>query len=261
MNTALTFDDISPAYVSVQKLEQLIDFLNKINITTTLFVIPNSHGIYPLDEEYVNTLKFAKDSEHEIALHGYKHGRMLNLGGIALKNEFGSLLPIPWPSYEKQKDLIKRGMKCLREKLGEYPVGFRAPSYLHNRKTLRVLKELGFNYDSSKTVFKPAHNCRFRIKTFHAPRPVTIEDITEIPITGDYTYDLNNYNTLERAVNDFRWVRRLNGVFVVNTHIRNLYLELDFLRILIKKLAPNTNFLRLKDLASMHACEHLRRDR
>ena len=254
MDAALTFDDISPDYVSLTKLRQLIDFLSRANIPATLFIIPNSNGSHLLDEEYIDTLKLAQCLGNEIAMHGYKHGRMLTLKGIALKNEFGSLLPIPWPIYEKQKELIRNGIVCFRQKLGDRPVGFRAPSYLHNRVTFRVLKELGFSYDSSRTVFKPTHYSHFRIRTLHTPAPCVIEGIVEIPVTGDYTYGLHNCDlcaVLQRAIYDFRWARDFHGAFVINTHIQNIRRELDFLGVLVDRLDSDTTFVRLKDLTKM----------
>jgi len=252
MNTVFTFDDISPDYVSVFKLKKLITFLNDININATLFIIPNSNGQFPLDEAYISTLKFAIKTGHEIAQHGYRHGNPLKLGVIPLKSEFGSILPIPWPSYEKQINLFTKGKILIKEKIGQNPVGFRAPSYITNKITFKILKELGYSYDSSKTLFKPTQNLRFRFRTFNSAKLSIIEGIKEIPVTGDYTHNLtydNFFHALKRAINDFKLVKKMKGIFVVNVHIQNLDIQLKFIRKLNEKLSKNTKFFKLQDIA------------
>jgi peptidoglycan/xylan/chitin deacetylase (PgdA/CDA1 family) len=252
LKTAITFDDISPAFIHVSKLKQLIDFLNERNVRSTLFVIPNSRGIFPLNDEFGKLLRVAISSGHEIAMHGYMH----------TENEFGytkiaQIFSIPFPRYEKQRELIKRGTEYFRKLIGERPFGFRAPSYQHNNATLRALASLGFKYDSSKTVFKPTHLSYFRLRTFYPPKIIEMQGITEIPVTGDYTYKLKNHPctcdfqyALYKAICDFKWVKRIQGVFVLNNHVSSQRFDgvLNFLNKIIRKLQQKTEFLTLKDL-------------
>lgn len=93
--------------------------------------------------------------------------------------------------------------------LGVKPLGFRAPYYLHNKVTLKALSSLGFNYDSSITIFKPTHSPRLRMKWLHDCKPCVKEGVVEIPVSGDYTYNLKNNNFYEYfriAIRDFEWV-------------------------------------------------------
>lgn len=239
MRTALTFDDLSPNYVTYSMLEQLLDFLRDIEIACTLFVIPGNQSF---KVEYVDLLKKARNYGHEMALHGYRHTNV----------EFGHIIPIPLPNLERQMELLRMGRKCLQKYTGEIPLGFRAPLYRHSNVTFKALESLGFKYDSSKTIFKPTHGLSIRFRTFLLPKPMKIGDLLEIPVTADYTYNLNVVHfaqLLKHAKADFDWVRELDGIFVLNNHInRSGTIGLKFLHALINEIRHETDFIRLKDL-------------
>lgn len=246
MITAITFDDISPIYINPSKLKWLIEFLNDLGVMCTFFVVPhNFTSQWP--EEFVENLKYALDTRHELALHGYMH----------IKNEFGIFypipLPIPYPTFKKQKNLIERGRDKILELVGVKPEGFRAPYYLHNSNTGRALAALGFEYDSSATIFKPTHCSRFRIRVLRNARPVLTSCIIEIPVVGDYTYNLRSYgflNAYKMAIRDFELMESLGGIFVVNNH-PNLFgsMEFQFLKKLLEKIGERSEFMRLIDVA------------
>lgn len=240
MRSALTFDDVNPSFLAYSDLKGLLVFLGKEKISASLFVIPEGLIDGPVD--YARLVQLAHKSGHEVALHGYGHAR----------NEFGYILPLPSPSYEKQRELIAKGRKELRGFLGEEPLGFRAPNYRHSAITLRALKDLGFKYDSSKTVFKPTHSLRYRVKTWTPPKIVNLNGIVEIPVTADYTLStaaIGIDRRVQLARKDFDWVRQIGGTFVVNNHIGIAKgFVFEFLHSLISDLRDDTEFVRLKDL-------------
>lgn len=179
---------------------------------------------------------------NEIALHGYSHK----------KNEFGFAIPLPLPSLKAQKELLGMGKEYLQNLMGEPPIGFRAPFYRTNNLTAAALASMGFKYDSSKTVFKPAHGTNFRFRTRTSPRLTKIGSIVEIPVTGDYTYSLDDscfQRRLRQAKRDFNWVKGLDGIFVMNNHLqRSGMLALKFLSALTAELRDETDFVRIMDL-------------
>jgi peptidoglycan/xylan/chitin deacetylase (PgdA/CDA1 family) len=241
----LTFDDISPSYLTSSELTQIIDFFNDLNVACTFFVVPDNNMLRA-SEEFKATLRYAMSCGHEIALHGYMHR----------KNEFGILyplpLPIPIPSLGKQKELIRKGVERLFDLIKIKPEGFRAPFYMHNSNTTRALAELGFKYDSSATVFKTTHCSSFRIKWLDCFGPFITSGIIEIPVTGDYTYNLGNYGftrSLKIAMRDFDLTMLSSGVFVINNHPNCLYNNgAELLKVLIKKLEGLTTFAKLVDI-------------
>ena len=244
--TSITFDDVSPTYLPPLEFKRLISFLDEINIACTLFVVPNDCKSHSASEEFALYLRTALDHRHELALHGYMH----------TKNEFGYFypipLPIPLPTFEKQKGRIETSMKNLINLTGVRPLGFRAPFYLHNNVTLRALSSLGFWYDSSATIFKPTHGTRLRVRWLRDCKPFVTEGVTEIPVTGDYTYSLKNRgfsDFLRRAIRDFEWIRSRRGIFVLNNHPQYLCdTGYRFLRTLVKKLSKRTDFVKLIDI-------------
>lgn len=243
--SSLTFDDISPAYIAPSELKRLIEFLDELDVQCTFFVVPSSLK----GKEFILHLKMAMAHGHELALHGYLH----------VKNEFGILypipLPLPIPSLEKQRQHLRKGIEKMLTLTGVNPLGFRAPYYLHNNATFKALSSLGFRYDSSSTLFKPAHKLRLRLRWARRFEPFVTNGVVEISVSGDYTYNLENNNLsfpLRRALKDFEWVGSNGGVFVLNNHPQrfneNSYL---FLRAFVKKLSKQTDFLRLCDVVEI----------
>lgn len=233
---------MNPKYVNSSLLEELLAFLDDVDIRSTLFVIPSGLFAERREDDYVRLLGMAMASGHEIALHGCRH----------TNNEFGHVLPIPLPGFRRQKELLTIGQEYLRESLGQCALGFRAPQYRHNRMTFNALETLGFKYDSSRTVFKPSHGVRFRFKTRFLPKVTKLGSLCEIPVTGDYAYNLDrgSYEVhLGRAIADFNWTRSIGGTFVVNNHVnRSGRAGLQLLHALIDQLRDETDFVTLRDL-------------
>jgi peptidoglycan/xylan/chitin deacetylase (PgdA/CDA1 family) len=240
---------MSPSYLTHSELVRIIDLSNDLNVVCTFFVVPDDNMLGASDE-FKATLRDAISCGHEMALHGYMHR----------KNEFGILYPlppertlIPIPTLRKQKELIRKGAGRLSDSIQTKPEGFRAPFYMYNSNTIRALAELGFKYDSSASVFKTTHCSSFRIKWLNRFGPFMTHGVVEIPVTGDYTYNLENYgfaNSLKIARHDFDLTMHCNGVFVINNHPKCLYNGgTELLRVLIKELEGLTSFARLSDIA------------
>lgn len=239
--SSLTFDDISPTFLSSAKFEKLIEFLNEMGVKGTFFCVP-----YMLEKgDFVSCLKMALDCGHELALHGCVHA----------KNEFGGFypipLPLPFPSLERQKANLEKGVKKIIALTGMRPSGFRAPFYLHNYCTLKALSSLGFRYDSSATFFKPAYNMRLRLRWLRIRKPFVTNGVMEFPVCGDYTYSVRNGNSgafLVQAIKDFERVKSHGGVFVLDNHPQRFSeISYRFLSTLVKKLSGKTKFVKLRD--------------
>jgi peptidoglycan/xylan/chitin deacetylase (PgdA/CDA1 family) len=252
MISGITFDDISPEYLSVFELERHHKLLEEIDVRCTFLVVPFWNVSHSVKHYFSLCLRKVSESGHEIALHGYKH----------LKNEFGGFYPfplpfVPYPSFKKQRELLEKATKLLEHLTQVRPQGFRAPFYLYNKNTLKALSDLGFKYDSSKTIFKPTHHKLFRIRLLHEFRPHKVHDVIEIPVTGDYTYNLSSSNfsdLLKSAIHDLKWMKSREGVFIINVHINrsNNYLLNRFLQIFVNKAKKITEFVRLIDIVNMY---------
>ncbi|MDA1093591.1 MAG: polysaccharide deacetylase [Acidobacteria bacterium] len=68
---------------------------------------------------------------HEIGVHGWIHELNTGLDG------------------ETEARLLRQAVDTIEDITGERPVGYRAPSWNHSPNTLRIVRDLGFLYESS----------------------------------------------------------------------------------------------------------------
>lgn len=232
--------------------------LSKNNIACTFFVVPSSNSAQStFGSDFKSCLGDALDLGHEIALHGYTHD-IHEFGYIVIGNYNLPLSFLPIPALDKQKKILEQAMASLTELTGIRPLGFRAPFYLYNNQTFRVLSDLDFRYDSTKTMFKPVHHAHFRLRWLRNCKPHRVQSLIEIPVTGDYTFNLTSEilsNSLKNAIRDFEWIRSREGVFVINIHpnLVDLHILERFLGTFIKRIRQRTDFRRLVDLAKERA--------
>lgn len=103
----------------------LLDLFKEFDIFSTFFLTSD------VAENTARTIKEVVKRGHEIACHGAEH-QLLNLN-----------------NRNQQLENIKRATDAIRENLHVTPIGFRAPVNKVNERTLGVLRELGYKYDSS----------------------------------------------------------------------------------------------------------------
>ena len=107
-------------------LQRVLDLLDRNSIPASFFIPAVSLELNP---EMVAAIK--KSNRHEFAVHGWIH-------------EQNPTLPA-----DIERELIVKAIASLERMTGTKPVGYRAPSWNFSPNTLRILRELGFLYDSS----------------------------------------------------------------------------------------------------------------
>jgi len=107
-------------------LPRIVALFDKYQIPVTYFIPAMSARIHP---EMIDLIR--KSGRNEIGVHGWIH-------------EMNSQLP-----YETEKDLLERAVAYWTKTLGKKPEGYRAPSWNFSPNTLRILREIGFTYESS----------------------------------------------------------------------------------------------------------------
>jgi peptidoglycan/xylan/chitin deacetylase (PgdA/CDA1 family) len=105
-------------------IPRILNLLDDLEIKATFFT-PG----WTIDQ-FTESCKEIVNRGHEMAAHGYLHER---LGEISLESERG---------------VFEKSMASFR-KLGIKPEGFRAPHWLISDRTLMLIQELGFKYDSN----------------------------------------------------------------------------------------------------------------
>ncbi|MET3292854.1 UNVERIFIED_CONTAM: peptidoglycan/xylan/chitin deacetylase (PgdA/CDA1 family) [Brevibacillus sp. OAP136] len=106
-------------------LERVLDVFDRFGVKATFFIPGRVAEVYP------EQVKEIVARGHEIGHHGYAH------------ENFGHL------SAEEQHEALVKGLETLGKVAGVRPVGFRAPEGEMTKDTLKLVRELGFEYSSS----------------------------------------------------------------------------------------------------------------
>jgi peptidoglycan-N-acetylglucosamine deacetylase len=107
-------------------LQRVLGVLDRHSVPASFFIPSVSLELHP---EMAGAIR--KSGRHEFAVHGWIHEQNPTLPG------------------DVERDLIVRARATLERLTGTKPVGYRAPSWNFSPNTLRILRELGFLYDSS----------------------------------------------------------------------------------------------------------------
>ena len=107
-------------------LPRVVRLLDRENIPATFFFPAWSLKLAPEQADVING-----SAMHEIAVHGWIHELNTALDGTT------------------EERLLRQALDAIEEITGERPVGYRAPSWNHSPNTLRIIRELGFLYESS----------------------------------------------------------------------------------------------------------------
>lgn len=131
-------------YGALVGVPRILDLLHTYDLKATFF-IPGF-----VAERYQDTVRRIQGDKHEIGHHGYLH-------------EWPDLL-----EYEKEKEVIERGLDVLQNVVGKKPVGYRSPAWEFSPNTLKLLIEYGFLYSSNMMdreipYFHTYNNCPTRL--------------------------------------------------------------------------------------------------
>lgn len=107
-------------------LPRVVRLLDSENVPATFFFPAWSLKLAPEQAGVINA-----SGMHEIGVHGWIHESNASLDGAT------------------EERLLRQALDAIEEITGERPVGYRAPSWNHSPNTLRIIRELGFLYESS----------------------------------------------------------------------------------------------------------------
>ncbi|HEY5626339.1 MAG TPA: polysaccharide deacetylase family protein [Nitrospira sp.] len=112
-------------------LEALLDCCDRFNNKSTIFVAGRFAETYP------SLIRECHRLGHQLGTHGWAHGSLEQDEDFRIA------------SYEVQRRWIRRATDAVEKAAGIRPVVFRAPNLWIGERTLRVLEEEGYLYDSS----------------------------------------------------------------------------------------------------------------
>lgn len=142
MKIAIRMDDIT-LDMDWKKFEELKGLLDEYEIKPLIGVVPDNRdeNLRRGDkrEDFWQYVKGLQEAGWVIALHGYRHVYTTKKGGCFPLNHFSEFAGI---SYEKQLDMLTKGMEILKEN-GIETDWFMAPAHSYDRNTLKALYEVG----------------------------------------------------------------------------------------------------------------------
>lgn len=142
---------------------RILEVLADLDVPATFFT--PGHTI----ESYTDVCGEIVDAGHSIQHHGWKH---------TSPREFGS--------RDAERKDIERGIDAIQDLTGSKPTGYRSPSWDFSQHTLDILRDLGFEWDSSLMGhdFEPYYlqeTAEPDPDEPYSPGPVT--DILEFPVS------------------------------------------------------------------------------
>jgi len=105
-------------------IERILDLLDKHEIKATFFTPGWTIDVF------TDSCSEIVARGHEMAAHGYLHERLAEI------------------SWESERGVFEKSLNSF-ERIDVKPVGFRAPYWLISDRTLDLIQELGFEYDSN----------------------------------------------------------------------------------------------------------------
>jgi predicted deacetylase len=146
MKLLVSIHDVTPALE--RDVRTLWDLCAERGITPALFVVPNWHGAWPLEEypRFTAWLGAKARAGAEIFLHGERHDEhglprtfgdhLRAFGATAREGEFLTL------DERQASERIARGV-CTLRRAGLDPIGFVAPAWLAREATYRAVRDAG----------------------------------------------------------------------------------------------------------------------
>lgn len=145
MKIAIRIDDITTD-MDWEAFTRFKEILDQLHICPLIGVVPDNQdqnlvrGKAKADYwEYIQSLQTEGWS---IALHGHTHVYQTKSRGLFPLNRFSEFAGVP---YEKQREKIRSGMSIFEQHHISTKI-FMAPGHSYDSVTLRVLREMGFEY-------------------------------------------------------------------------------------------------------------------
>jgi peptidoglycan/xylan/chitin deacetylase (PgdA/CDA1 family) len=179
---------------------RVLNLLQKHGINATFF-IPGW-----VAEKYQDIVKEIQNKGHEIGHHGYLH---------------------EWPDsleYEKEREVIGKGLEAIQKVTGRKPVGYRSPAWEFSPHTLKLLIEYGFLYSSNmmdKEIPYIHSYCNKLTKLVEIPVSWLLDDAPYFLYSVRIPHGRGIYNpqvVYENWKSEFDGFYKMGGCFVLTMH-------------------------------------------
>jgi peptidoglycan/xylan/chitin deacetylase (PgdA/CDA1 family) len=146
---------------------------------------------YKLDADAIKELA----NRGEVGAHDTKHdGKLNRLSRNALVER------------------LREAKQILENITGEKVEGFRAPLLQHNVRIIQGLRDAGYAYDTSIPTWEPRHPNTMKSHGIGTMYPLTLEGITEIPVTLPQDHQLLHVLGLSPKKAIRKWINVINTI-------------------------------------------------
>ncbi|HUI76429.1 MAG TPA: polysaccharide deacetylase, partial [Bryobacteraceae bacterium] len=185
-------------YGAIDGLPRILRLLDKYDVPASFFIPAVSDVLHP---QMIRDI--LARGRHEIGVHGWIHEHL-----PTLNNE------------SEERRLLQQAIDHLADVTGKRPVGYRAPSWMFSRYTMRQIKDAGFLYDSSLMASDDAY------EILTAGNPTGMIELPIEWILDDYVYyggtvngSLPSPEMVERVFeSEFDGAYDEGGLFVLTMH-------------------------------------------
>jgi peptidoglycan/xylan/chitin deacetylase (PgdA/CDA1 family) len=146
---------------------------------------------YKLDADAIKELA----NHGEVGAHDTKHdGKLNRLSRNALVER------------------LREAKQILENVTGEKVEGFRAPLLQHNVKIIKALRDARYSYDTSVPTWEPRHPNTMNSHGIGTTFPLTLEGVTEIPVTLPQDQQLLHVLGLSPKEVTRKWVKMIDAI-------------------------------------------------
>ena len=186
------------AYGAIDGLPRILRLLDKYDVPASFFIPAVSDVLHP---QMIRDI--LARGRHEIGVHGWIHEHL-----PTLNNE------------SEERRLLQQAIDHLADVTGKRPVGYRAPSWMFSRYTMRQIKDAGFLYDSSLMASDDAY------EILTAGNPTGMIELPIEWILDDYVYYGGTVNgslpspdmVMQVFQSEFDGAYEEGGLFVLTMH-------------------------------------------
>jgi peptidoglycan/xylan/chitin deacetylase (PgdA/CDA1 family) len=172
----------------LRKAKKLKKIEHKYDVPSAWYV-PSKR--YKLDADAINELA----NHGEVGAHDTKHdGKLNRLSRNALVER------------------LREAKQILENITGEKVEGFRAPLLQHSVKIIQALRDVRYSYDTSVPTWEPRHPNTMNSQGIGTMYPLTLEGVTEIPVTLPQDQQLLHVLGLSPKEVTRKWMKMIDTI-------------------------------------------------
>lgn len=248
METLFSFSIDDAGMGDPEAMRRPCRYFEKAGVRATWFVVPRGGG-KPMTDEWMRTVREAREAGQDIQLHGLTHADCFEFGppnwpatalSPGFQREFDGRRKALLPRYTREnlRGWIEEGREIFAQDLGVTPTLFRAPCGAISKAMFAALAEAGIRYHTCQYLSATGYHHLRGAPIVHEwadvalPRPYRwYSGVIEVPILNEYTWrGASAHEAAYRAVAtaDIEKVKTLSPVATILMHTHGIASDYDY---------------------------------